>query len=760
MLGVKNGLPMLRSAIEALRRQTYRRFELLVQDGGSTDGSLEYLHSIEDLPKLEIVSEPDTGIGQAYSRGLARSKGDLVMLMSCDEVLDDDALQKGVEWFATYPRAAVVCGAMRLADAEGRIVQVFLPPAFDFDKVLHNENVPPACATILNRSRLGADLYYDESLKTCPDYDLWVRLGHRFTPGEIVMVPDPIVVARGDRASMSFRAESFDQFCRDKLFVLNRYLDACPDSPNFAALRRTASAGILIWAAENVLALEGVSERFLKWCAAAATFDPAAPRLLRLQQRTLAFTVEPSSGRLSVTLDRQPDLPPGPTQPSDALLHLEDLRVLQNAENASVQHAETVRVITGIQPWAYTAEIPLRPGREINGGRWYWAKLNLRVLSGQAGVGVLVENDIYNERVIGTGDGRLDVVVKINHPGARALMIRNGSFPQSSVVEVFSVTAESFPNPHVVKSRQEGSAPAESRSSIVEKLRMPIFSPAQAYWNQRVALSSARDRILALSQAVDQRSDLWPYQWAQLMAAALDFAPDVILELGRGKGNSTCAFTEASNSNNGRSRVLSLCLSDSWERETLPRLRKIVPAAWFHALDAKRADILEFDYRKALSGAKRVLIFWDAHGFDIAECVLGEILPIVAPLEHLVIMHDLSDTRYSSDQQFEYGDHGLWKGNNWSGPRVKLGIIDSAVEQSIAALDFTTRNHLTLDSADHAFHTGLTPDQQMEMKRILGDLFETQAHWFYFSLNERSGPYKFPQFTRSRVSAHEGKSRR
>ena len=42
------------------------------------------------------------------------------------------------------------------------------------------------------------------------------------------------------------------------------------------------------------------------------------------------------------------------------------------------------------------------------------------------------------------------------------------------------------------------------------------------------------------------------------------------------------------------------------------------------------ADILEFDYRKALSDAKRVLIFWDAHGFDIAECVLGEILPIVA----------------------------------------------------------------------------------------------------------------------------------
>lgn len=293
--------------------------------------------------------------------------------------------------------------------------------------------------------------------------------------------------------------------------------------------------------------------------------------------------------------------------------------------------------------------------------------------------------------------------------------------------------------------------------STNEDSLLSIFSPARAYWNQRDKLSSARARILALSEAVDQRSDLWPYQWAQLMAAAMDFAPDLILELGRGRGNSTCAFTEASNINDGRSRVLSLCLSDSWERETVPRLRKVVPGSWFHPLQAQRADILEFDYRKALSGAKRVLIFWDAHGFDIAECVLGEILPIVAPLEHLVIMHDLSDSRYSSDEQFEYRGHGLWKGNNWSGPRLKLGIIDSAVEQSIAALDFTTRNHITLDSADHSFHTNLTSDQQTEMREILGDLFETQAHWFYFSLNERPGPYKFPHFTRPR--AHGGKSR-
>lgn len=286
----------------------------------------------------------------------------------------------------------------------------------------------------------------------------------------------------------------------------------------------------------------------------------------------------------------------------------------------------------------------------------------------------------------------------------------------------------------------------------MSELLLRAFSPAQAYWNQREALASVRDRILFLSQAVDHQPDLWPYQWAQLMAAAMDFAPDLILELGRGKGNSTCAFTEASNLGNG-CRVLSLCLSDNWERETLPRVRRIVSREWFQPLQALHQDILDFDYDKALAGAQRVLIFWDAHGFEIAECVLGGILPIVASIEHLVIMHDLSDTRYSSEEQLGYRGNRLWKRNDWSGPRLKLGIIDSATEQAIAALDFVTRNHLTLDSADHSFHTGLNSNQQGEMRAVLGELFATQAHWFYFTMNERPGPYTFPHYVRPVAAA-------
>lgn len=270
-------------------------------------------------------------------------------------------------------------------------------------------------------------------------------------------------------------------------------------------------------------------------------------------------------------------------------------------------------------------------------------------------------------------------------------------------------------------------------------------TPAQAYWNQRRVLSGRLNRLQVLREAVGRPSDLPAFQWGQLFSYALDFAPDLILELGRGQGNSTCVFAEAANLlGERRCRVLSICLNDSWHKETVDRLRGVVTSSWFCPLQAVCGDILSFEFEMALRGARKVLIFWDAHGFDVAECVLGRILPILADRCHVVLMHDLSDRRYWPTA--EYGADGMWKGTNY-GPSFRLGPIDSRAAQAISVVDFTSRNQLTLESADHSLHLffGDDPAKVAEMRDLLGDeFFSLRGHWFWFSLNERIGPYFFP----------------
>ena len=276
---------------------------------------------------------------------------------------------------------------------------------------------------------------------------------------------------------------------------------------------------------------------------------------------------------------------------------------------------------------------------------------------------------------------------------------------------------------------------------------------AQAYWNQRFRIRDCKDRWRRIGEAVGWHNDLTLNQWAQFAAFTLEYQPELIVELGRGHGNSTCVFLEASRLLGGveQCKLLSLCLSSSFEQSTLPNLKRIdfLDAQWFAPLRLINANILTVPYEQIFSPFKRILLLWDAHGFTIANCVLGKILPLLKEKEHQVIMHDMSDLRYLDETARDYKDRPIWSGNNDDNRRLCIGYIDSAVEQSISIMDFTTRNRMELVSADHSFHTEIGTDESkmQEMKDLLGDeFFSLNGHWFWFSLNDYPGPFTFPKY--------------
>jgi hypothetical protein len=286
---------------------------------------------------------------------------------------------------------------------------------------------------------------------------------------------------------------------------------------------------------------------------------------------------------------------------------------------------------------------------------------------------------------------------------------------------------------------------------------LTVPTPAQALWNQRHQLAASAPRLRRLIEAVGRPTDLSPFQWAQLFTLTLEFAPDLIIELGRGWGNSTCCFLEAAQILRRRQacKLVSLSLDDDWVVRTGPRLRGIALPDWLAAGEFLKTDILTFDFAPVLAGAQRCLVFWDAHGFDVAECVLGRLLPLLEGLPHIVAMHDLCDLRYCSPSP-AYGECGLWKGENATEPCFWLGHIASHVAQAVSVVDFTTRNALPLHSAEESLHAelGADPAKMAELRRLLDhDFVSLQACWFWFSLNEAAGPLTFPKCPRPRMGA-------
>ncbi len=274
------------------------------------------------------------------------------------------------------------------------------------------------------------------------------------------------------------------------------------------------------------------------------------------------------------------------------------------------------------------------------------------------------------------------------------------------------------------------------------------ITPASAIWHQRQAVADSRDRLSKLSIAVDWQNDLALYQWAQWLAMALEFKPDLIIELGRFMGNSTCVFTEAANQL-GNCQVVSLCLSDNWQTTITDRVARVVPPGWFRPLDAQIGDILAVDVPALIKDKRRILVLWDAHGFEIAGFVLGHLLPLIRHHDHLVIMHDISDARYVGEASRDYNGRGLWQGGHAGDERMVLGHLHTAVPQTISILDFTSRNRLALYSSDHSYHTELTKDQVVALRAQLGDeFFQINGHWFWFTLNDKNDTdtIYFPKF--------------
>lgn len=277
---------------------------------------------------------------------------------------------------------------------------------------------------------------------------------------------------------------------------------------------------------------------------------------------------------------------------------------------------------------------------------------------------------------------------------------------------------------------------------------MSITTPATALWNQRQFLASKRDRLLQLIHAVGKETDLTPLQWAQLGAYVLEFKPDLIIELGRGYGNSTALFLEMIEWLGGpmHSRLLSICRSDEWFLETAPKLKQIVSPEWFAGGDFLQTDICSFDFASALQGSKRCLLFWDAHGFEIAETVLATMMPALAEREHRVLMHDMSDSRYEVCDT-TYGNERLWANSNAEPPAFFVGHVQSRVAQAISALDFTARNKIPLHSAVESLADEINTPKKLELEQLLGTEFicnYPQAHWFWFTLNEAPGPVTYP----------------
>ena len=188
-----NQASFVRATLESALAQGYPGLDLFVQDGGSTDGTLEIL--AEYAPRVPFVSEADGGQAQAINRGLKRARGEVVGYLNSDDVLLPGALVAVGEAFAADAELRFVYGRAVYIDEEGRTLGPYLTYPYDAARLADLCYIAQPAA-FWSRKVVEEVGEFDKSLSHTMDYDYWLRIAQRYQPSQVRYLDRVLAAAR------------------------------------------------------------------------------------------------------------------------------------------------------------------------------------------------------------------------------------------------------------------------------------------------------------------------------------------------------------------------------------------------------------------------------------------------------------------------------------------------------------------------------------------------------------------------------------
>ncbi len=172
-----NQAEFLEQAILSVVEQKGADFEVIVIDGGSTDGSVEVIRRCA-AELAYWMSEPDSGQSEAINKGWARASGEVLCWLNADDYYLPEALATAVGYLASAPEVGVVYGDCILVDRDNAVTGRQPPRPFDLvDYASHCNNYIPSGSTFVRASTADTVGALDEDCHYLMDQDYWLRCG-------------------------------------------------------------------------------------------------------------------------------------------------------------------------------------------------------------------------------------------------------------------------------------------------------------------------------------------------------------------------------------------------------------------------------------------------------------------------------------------------------------------------------------------------------------------------------------------------------
>jgi len=195
-----NRAKYLCEAIDSVLAQTYKDYEIIVVDDGSTDDTKKVLAKYGS--SIRYYCQENSGIAVARNVGISLSEGEYIAFLDDDDIWLSDKLKVQMKYLEKNSDIDLVTSRAEIIDSEGHLTGGFKPSKFyatDFEGLL-NSNFIVVPSVVFKKKILSKVGYFDEKLRCCEDYELWLRIALK---GKIYFMDQVLVKYRMTPNSLS-----------------------------------------------------------------------------------------------------------------------------------------------------------------------------------------------------------------------------------------------------------------------------------------------------------------------------------------------------------------------------------------------------------------------------------------------------------------------------------------------------------------------------------------------------------------------------
>ena len=185
-----NQAQFLSDAIKSVLSQTYRQFEIIVVDDGSTDHTRE---TAARYPMVRCITQQNQGLSAARNAGFENSKGNYLVFLDADDRLLPNALEAGWKSFNAHPECAFVYGHLRLIAADGSHLLTPKQPCVEKDhclELLRRDYIWTPGVVMYRREAFASVHGFNTLIDACADCDLNIRIARdspAYCHGELIL---------------------------------------------------------------------------------------------------------------------------------------------------------------------------------------------------------------------------------------------------------------------------------------------------------------------------------------------------------------------------------------------------------------------------------------------------------------------------------------------------------------------------------------------------------------------------------------------